>query len=337
VTRRVRLTRLYYRTLWEPWAALARRIKKGKRREALLALFGPLSLIGLFVIWAAALIFGFALLHWGSGLMLNSPEQSASFLTDLYLSGTTFITLGLGDVVPHTTLARFITVIEAGTGFGFLAIVIGYLPVIYQAFSRREVNISLLDARAGSPSSAAELMRRHAASGQLNSLENLLRDWEHWSADLMESHLSYPVLCFFRSQHDNQSWLGALTTILDACALVLVGVDDAPGWQARLTFAMARHTVVDLAQIFNAAPRQTERCVNRLPREELARLRRILADHGAILSNGPDAEQKLQELRRLYEPYVYALSEYLMMPLPPWILSENAVDNWKTSAWGRIQ
>src|SRR5256885_11103790 len=127
------------------------------------------------------------------------------FWSDVYMSGTTFFTLGLGDVVPRTALAKTLTVIEAGTGFAFLAAVIGYFPVIYQAFSRREVAISLLDARAGSPPSAAELLWRHRGDPGAGALTELLRDWERWAADVLESHLSYPPLAYFRSQHYNES------------------------------------------------------------------------------------------------------------------------------------
>src|SRR4029079_8831576 len=116
---------------------------------------------------------------------------------------------GYGDIVPQFALGRAIAVTESANGFGLLAIVIGYLPVLYQAFSRREVNIALLDARAGSPASAAEMLRRHGEGGHLQDLNLVLHEWEHWSAELLESHLSYPVLCYFRSQHDNQSWLGS--------------------------------------------------------------------------------------------------------------------------------
>src|SRR5205823_12448414 len=143
--------------------------------------------------------------------------------------------------------------------------------VLYGAFSQREVNISLLDARAGSPPSAGELLRRQGERQNAEALGQYLRDWETWSAQLMESHLSYPVLCYFRSQHNNQSWLAALTAVLDASALVMVGIDGASRRQAKLTFAMARHAVVDLAQIFNTPPR--EESVDRLPREDLDRLR----------------------------------------------------------------
>jgi hypothetical protein len=334
VTRRLRLTVLFYSVTWQPWAAIARRISKRKRREAYLSFYGPLSLIVLLFVWAVGLILGFAFLHWALGSEINMAKVSAEgFATDLYLSGTTFFTLGLGDIVPVTPLARAVTVIEAGTGFGFLAIIIGYLPVIYQAFSRREVNISLLDARAGTPSTAAELLRRHGRSGNMEALNQLLQDWERWSSDLMESHLSYPVLSYYRSQHDNQSWLAALTTILDTCALVIVGVDGAPTWQAQLTFAMARHAVVDIAQIFNASPKTQD--YDRLPASQLASLRHALASAGVPLRDGADADQKLDELRKMYEPYIKSLSNSMLMPLPPWMIEKEAVDNWQTSAWER--
>jgi hypothetical protein len=255
----------------------------------------------------------------------------------LYLSGVTFFTVGYGDVAAMSPPGRIINVIEAANGFGLLAIVIGYLPVLYQSFSRREVNISLLDARAGSPSSATELLRRYGASGNIGEISALLHEWEAWAAELLESHVSYPVLCYFRSQHDNQSWLGALTTVLDTCALVIAGVDDVPVWQAQLTFAIARHAVVDIAQIFSTKPTSASCCDTRLSPEALQRVREILATSGTPLSDGADAEKRLLELRLLYEPYVVALSEFLLMPLPPWILPADAIDNWKTSAWGRIQ
>jgi hypothetical protein len=308
-------------------------MRPGKRREKYLSYYGPLSLLLLLSVWASSLIVGFAMLQWALGSALSAPEGAATFGTDLYMSGTTFFTLGLGDVIPRTPLARAVTVVEAGTGFAFLAMVIGYLPMLYQAFSQREVIISLLDARAGSPPRAAELLRRHG-QGYMEELGQLLRDWERWSAELLESHLSYPVLGYYRSQHDNQSWLAALTTILDASALVIVGIEGAPARQALLTFAMARHAVVDLAQIFNTPPRAPE--PDRLPPANLARLRETLAAAGVLLRDGSGADRKLAELRRMYEPYVNALADYLCVILPAWTLAAGTIDNWQTSAWERI-
>jgi len=258
-------------------------------------------------------------------------DRSANFGTDLYLSGTTFFTLGLGDVIPRTPFSRALTVIEAGMGFGFLALVIGYLPVLYQSFSRREVNITLLDARAGSPPTAAELLRRHNTAQGLDALQRLLHDFERWAAELLESHISYPVLAYFRSQHVNQSWLGALTTLLDASALVMVGIEGGGARQAQLTFAIARHAVVDLAQVFVTPPRSP--AADRLSPAEFSKLRARLAAAGLQFSEGGAVEARLLELRRMYEPYVNSLADYLQVSIPAWMPALQARDNWQTSAW----
>lgn len=327
VRRRLRLTSVIYRLTWTPWALLGRRLRRG--REGALSLYGPLALLFLLAVWAVILIIGFAVLQWALGSRLLSPSGSISFGTDLYMSGTTFFTLGLGDVVPISPLSRAVTVLESGTGFAFLALVIGYLPILYQAFSRREVAISLLDARAGSPPTAAELLRRNAERGSVAALMSLLSDWEHWSAELLESHLSYPSLGYFRSQHENQSWLASLTAILDVCALVLVGIEETPKLQAKLTFAMARHAAVDLSQVFGVVTRGVK--PTRLPPEELAELRTFLASAGLHPREGPEADAKLKHLRGQYEPYVLALAQYLLLQLPPWLPVPDAHDDWETS------
>lgn len=329
VARRYRLTRLFYRWSWMVCTTVSRALPR-RKREALLSYFGPLSLLLLLGVWALGLIFGFAILEWIAGLTISKGEIPGLGHA-LYFSGTTFFTLGLGDVAPLTHLAKFITVAEAGTGFGFLALVIGYLPVTYQAFSRREVAVSLLDARAGSPPAASELLRRHADAHGQQELRELLHDWERWAAELLESHLSYPVLAYFRSQHSNQSWLGALAAILDTSAIVRVGLEDSCARQAELTFAMARHAVVDLAQVFSTPPRTP--AVDRLPDAEFERLARSLESAGLRLREPETAAHRLAEFRRLYEPYVHSLAEYLRLPLPPWTHPAPRADNWQISAW----
>jgi hypothetical protein len=333
VSRRIRLARLFYLGSWRLVSGVARRMRPGKLRERYLGFFGPLSLLMLFVVWGIGLIVGFALIHWSIGSAAGIASVTPGFRTNLYFSGTTFFTLGLGDIAPQTPLARSVTVVEAGTGFGILAIVIGYLPVIYQGFSRREASILLLDARAGSPPSATELLARHARDRSLNALNELLREWERWSADLLESHLSYPVLVYFRSQHENQSWLAALTIMLDTSALIITGVENCPPWQAKMTFAMARHALVDLAQIFNAAPRAP--VPDRLPPQMLAQMQKSLAAAGLVMRDPEASNPSLSELRRMYEPYVNSMAQFLFMNLPPWIHQSNPMDNWQTSAWER--
>jgi len=330
-TRRFRFTRLFYRSTWVPWRAIAARVSRKKSRETFLSIYGPLSLLFLFICWGTGIILAFSFLDYSLTRESSSP---ADFITSLYLSGSTFFTLGLGDVTPHGWTQRWLTVIECGLGFGFFALVFSYLPVIYQAFSRREVSIVLLDARAGSPPTAAELLRRHAGDSGWDELQRLLRDWERVAAETLESHVSYPVVAYFRSQHDNESWLAALTVMLDASAFLLANVENECARQARLTFAMCRHTVVDLAQIFSAAPHSAS--YDRLPAAELQRLRNTLVEAGYHLRDPQLANQKLTKLREMYEPYLQGLGRFLLMGIPPWILAKEIIDNWRTSAWGRI-
>src|SRR5690348_15251803 len=333
VTRKFRLARVFYKFTWNTSKFLTGLIPSRKKRETLLGFFGPLSLLILVGVWALGLVLAFGLLQYGAGSAVLMTGGQPGFATYIYLSGTTFFTLGLGDVVPQTGLARVLVVTEAGFGFGFLAAVIGYLPFIYGSFSKREVNISLLDARAGTPPTAGELLRRHAYPGGSEALRLLFKDWEFWAAELMESHLSYPVLAFFRSQHDNMSWIAALTAILDSCALVKVAVQDTCQRQAELTFAIARHAAVDLSQVFKTQPRELPH--NRLPAENLERIRDMLMKHGLKMGNFSEMEEQLADLRKMYEPYLFALAEYLSLSLPPWIPVGKGKDNWQTTAWGR--
>ena len=334
VSRRFRLSRFFYMATWVLWSSVARKMRQGNRRELYLSYFGPLSLILLLFLWAAVFIFAFALLQWGLGSSLNAPEKQVTFGTYLYMSGTTFVTLGFGDVTPLFGLGRFLAVAEAGLGFWFLALIIGYVPVIYQAFSRREVGISLLDARAGSPASATELLRRHYRNQQVEELVQYLREWERWCAELLESHLSYPVLTYYRSQHERQSWLAALTAILDASALLLVGFEGRAAPTVRFTFAIARHAAVDLAQTYGIPP--THPKLDRLSSADFVRMREALAEVGLRLEHEEDAEQRLSEMRRMYEPFVNALADRLLLNLPPWIAATKTVDDWQTSAWDHL-
>jgi hypothetical protein len=332
VTRRYRLVRLFYIGLWTVWRTVGLRILSGKVREVFLSRFGPLSLLLLFVTWVAGLIVGFGLLHWSLGTSLKAPEEEATVWTYLYWSGVTFFTLGYGEVVPVSQGARLLAVTEAGIGFGFLAVIIGYLPVLYQAFSRREREISLLDARAGSPPSAAQMLIRVGQSRSLAPLDAFLAEWERWAAELLESHLSFPVLSFYRSQHDNQSWLAGLTAVLDTCAFLIVGVKGNNPYQAQLTFAVARHAVVDLALVFRTPPVAPD--PDRLDSKQLQRLRQELLVAGLELREGAEFDARLAELRGMYEPFVNALARFLLFRLPD-ILPEPTADNWQRSAWMR--
>jgi hypothetical protein len=332
IQRHWRFTALFYKVTWSRWTRIARHIQKPNRREGFLAYYGPLSLIQLLGYWAVGLIFGFACVQYGLGEHLQiSTNEPVTFGKLLYHSGETFFTLGYGDIIPSNAMARALSVFESGMGFAFLGVVVGYLPVIYNSFAARESEISLLDARAGSPPTAVEFLNRLGCCPEQSVLDGIFRDWERWCADLLSSHISYGALVFFRSQHSNQSWLATLTVMLDVTSLVTVGVEGIHPEQAKLTFAMARHAAVDLAQVVNAEydPHAPER----LTPEGLVRMRRELMVHGVRLDDGEDVWERLADLRMLYEPYVQALGARLLFTLPPWMASERRKDDWQASPW----
>jgi hypothetical protein len=338
---RLRITRLFFLATWTPWSALARRVKARGLREEIYGIYGPLSLILLLVLWAILLVvaFGFFFFAMGSPFQDMTGHALTSALdqlrSDFYVSGTTLFTLGLGDVLPRSVTARALIIVEAGVGLGFVALVIGYLPVLYGAFSKREVSIALLDGRAGSPPTAGELLRRHGFEGGEIAITLLLAEWERWAAELLESHISYPILCYYRSQHDNQSWLSALTAILDACSLLITSLQGEPVRQAQLTFAMARHALVDLVLVFHLKERKiwaTQLELDRLPAADFRRLCGLLAHTDIQLCGDPASEERLRSIRKLYEPYAHALADYLGMPVPNWIGEPKTTDQWTTVA-----
>jgi hypothetical protein len=330
-TRKLRLMRLYYETTWRCWAARARKLRSDRRRDAFLAVYGPLSVIGLLTLWASGLVVGFALLQWSQRELLVNLSREPHFFDDLYMSATTLFAFGLGDVAPTGRTGRLLVVAETSSSLMLLTMVVAHLPILYQSFARREVSLTLLDAWAGSPPSAAEILRRVALSGDVKSLDGFFADWERWCSDILESHLSYPAISYFRSQHRRQSWVSALTTVLDVSALVKVGIDGLPAWRAHLTFAIARHAAVDLTQVL-AQP--VMRLEDRLPPHELAALRLELERAGLRLNRSCKADRELAELRRSYEPYIAGLAKRLMMPIPSWRAVSRQPDNWQTNPAG---
>jgi hypothetical protein len=322
---RFRLTRLFYLATWIPVTRVVHLIRDHRRREQYYSYYGPLSLLMLFVMWAVSLLTAFALIYFGLRTPFTDPLHPVTAFGNLrtcfYVSGSTLFTLGLGDVVPANHVARFFIVLESGTGLGFIALVIGYVPVLYSAFSAREMDVALLDARAGSPPTASELLLRHHFNGGDLALNKLLVEWERWSATLLETHISYPILCYYRSQHDNQSWLSALTAILDVCALIITAVDSPVQRQAQLTFAVGRHVLVDIGHVFHreqAEQKLRAGGFTRLNDDEFAHLGNLLRTAGISLCGDINVRSRLDSLRRLYEPHACAMAHYLRLELPHW-------------------
>jgi len=336
VSRRLRISSTFLEGLWLGWSFVGRRLPRG-RAESYLSLYALLGLLMLFAIWVSAVTVGYSLIDLGLGRAFTTTTGVSGFVADLYVSGTTIFTLGLGDVLPITGWSRFVTVIEGGTGLIFLALVNSYLPVLYQSFSRRELQIALLDEWARTPPTGVELLRRTARSGSLDDLGEFFREWEHWAADILESHVSFPILGYFRSQHDNQSWLAAMTAVLDAAALCMVGVAGVPLTPARRAFAMNRHAAVDLSQVLGSRPLLEDWASDRADGWSgvtLKDLQSLLGDAGIGIE---PHEEHFSKLRRAYEPYLAALSVHLMMPMPPLLPTKEASDNWRTSQWEVIR
>jgi Ion channel len=333
VVRQMRFVGLFYRATWAAWSALAACLPRSGRGEHFLSVYGALSMVLLFGMWIIGLILGFGLLFWtaqtGSG---DAPRGSLG--DQIYLSGVTFFTLGYGDIVPLTRLARVVSVLEAGTGLGFIAVIIGYLPVLYQLFSRREAAVIRLDGRAGSPPAASSLLQRHAGDDGLLQINMLLRDWESWGSELLESHLSYPMLAYYRSQHSDQSWVAALAVIMDCCALILVGLEGIPPLQARMTFTMGRHILVEMTRSFKITPSRYTGG-DRLDHAGFLQLQCDLNEAGYNWNNS-DPEEILADLRATYEPLLDGLARYLLLTLPEWNLRDNIRDHWVRGPRGTL-
>src|SRR5947209_9365335 len=224
---RFRLSRILFRPVWNPWRWVGVRRKTIQSRERVLAAAAPSFFFILLFGWVSLALLAYALILWSPAFVHGLGRGAGSFGDALYSSGSSLFTLGIGSGAA-TGWTRAIVVIAGANGLGLFAVVIAYLPVLYQAFNRREVGILLLDARAGSPPSGAELLRRAGGVGVRRSLPQLFREWERWAADILETHLSYPSLAFFRSPHDNTSWVTSLGAVLDAATLVLTSVADEP-------------------------------------------------------------------------------------------------------------
>jgi hypothetical protein len=316
-----RITRAIYWLTWRPFAALGRRIQSSERREGFLSVYGPLSLIVILAVWAAGLILSFGLLQWA--VDMRSAKVGSGLGNDLYVSATTLFTIDTGE--PQNAVSKCLAVCEAGIGFSLLGLLLSYLPVLYQAFSRRELQISLLDARAGSPPSASQLLQVETSNPA--RIERYMENWEHWAAEILENQLSFPMMGWFRSHHANQSWLTALTATIDCAAVISLCAEGDLKTQAQLTFAMGRHAFVDIAAILEVKP--AEASDERLSHSCYLDLRRILEDVAAPLDPERLSEDELRNLRRMYEPYALAVSSFLLMALPDWAPDDRGRENWK--------
>jgi hypothetical protein len=323
-----RIARLYYQLTWSPFAALARQINSPLRRESVLGIYGPMSLLLLIALWGIGLALSFGVLEWSVGM--QSPEFTPTFAHDLYLSSRALVTLNDGD--PKNTASQLFSVFEGGLGLAFLGLVVGYLPVLYQSFAKRELVISLLDARAGSPPSAGGLLAStpFEAAGIIRQLER----WESWMAQLLENQISFPMLGYFRSQHSNQAWLTALVAIADYATVVGMASEGSLKLQADLTAAMGRHVLSDVVVIFGL-----EQLCERNESFRLSgcaeQLRGLLLQRPGIFDVTKLSGTSLNKRVVDYEPQAAALSAYFLMSLPAAIPDRAARDDWRVGVTDR--
>jgi hypothetical protein len=332
--KRFRFTTLYFAGFWRVAHWVKPIFRSGERLENALGVVGPLSLILVIIVWSLLMIVGFALV--GFGFQVPMSAGGLSFPNYLYEAATTFFTLGYGDVTPTTGEGRVISMICAGTGFGMLALVISYVPVLYQAFSVRERVSLLFDARAGSPPTAQALLATYGDDSE--GLREFLVEIERWAATLLESCLSYPVLATYRSQHEKLSWMAVATCATDACALIEVAYEAETESQrrlhrqAKLTYAMCRHLVVDVAYVTNFGPTRPRE--DRMSPARWAEFTLTLAEAGAPVCPTEMNCTRLRELRADYEPYYQGLADGLILALPDWMELKNLNNaGWQVTAW----
>ena len=223
-----RLSGRFNRWSWRLWAAAGRRVSPPDRQLIFLAIYGPISVMVLLILWGGLMILAFTLIFQGMGPRFQGGTGPLGFGAMLYMSASTFLTLGLGDVTSTDPIARFFIILEAGTGYVFLGLIITYMPVLEQAYGSREVGNVLIHSRAGHPPGAIKLLHRYSAPDRQDLLPSNLREGERWMAEILQSHLSHPVLSFYRAQHWGRSWLVSLTTLLDSCAMLIVGWRGTP-------------------------------------------------------------------------------------------------------------
>lgn len=307
VRRDPRIARRINSFLWRPWRALSQRFTQ-TTADTMLGLFGPLALLAELFVWVIGLMVGYGLLEWAvAGGRFRDRILSSS---GLFLSaGSTGGSYGL----------RIVELLEAATGLGVLFIVIGYMPAVYTGFSRRETAVSQLATRGGSPPAAGTLIHRAAGREHWRELERDLQSWEEWAADLMETHLSYPLLAFYRSQHVNQNWLAALTAMVDVAAFVKATSADGEIEAADVTYRIGRHALADLALQF----RLEAAAVDRLADVDFDDLFGIVERSSVATVDRETARRRLEKLRGLYEPNAQALADFLALDLPPWFRRDN--------------
>jgi hypothetical protein len=299
--------------LWRVWRVIGVRMESTERREAFLGMYGSLGVILLLVAWATGLIVGYGLILDAVRAQIRPEPENLG--AALYFAGVSMLTIGFGDVVPIGGAARLTSLVAAASGLGLFALVITFVFTLYGSFQRREVAVVVLEAGAGAPPSGVNLLETYALLGIVDDLPRVFADWQAWAAEILDSHLAYPILAYFRSSHDNDSWISSLGAVMDAATLVLTTIEGGPyGW-AKLYRAVGGHCLEDLVIAFRL---QVEPGVG-LEREEFDEARHRLEQAGYTLHDPDESWAHFARLRSEYAGRVNALALYWAMPPAQWI------------------
>ena len=316
--------------LWPLWRGLAGRRADGDAREDFLGTYAPLALMLMLIIWVGTLIMGFGLIFWG--LCTRFKPILHSFGEALYVAGVTVLTIGFGDYAPEDGMARVFTLMAGASGLAVFALVISLLFTLYTTFERREVLSLGLDARAGSPPSGVALLQNYSQLELLDKLPQFFEAWEEWSAQVLQSHIAYPLLLFFRSSHDNESWIASLGAVLDSATLLITTVapcdkcGKGPIGSARLMFRMGTHTVVDLSHWFGFRFDEDEAPPVGVERHEFDKAREQLAKAGFSLRPADQAWADFSHHRAQYAAGLNEMAKHFAAPPAQWVGDRSMID-----------
>ena len=318
-----RIARYLVRGSWRVVRAIGRG-RDGRTHDTLLGLFAPAMTLALLVAWLSTLIIGFGLVLFALRDQLSPSPQDLG--TTLYFAASSVLTLGFGDIVAAGPAARVVVVIAAASGLGVVALVVTFLFSLYGSYQRREVQVVTLQAVAGAPPSAVALLETYAQLDLVDRLPSFFAEWERWAAEVLDTHVAYPLLGFFRSSHDNLSWISALGTVLDAASLVLTTTEGVPQGEAELLKRVGSHLAEDVSNLgFRAGvtvPPNSSGARTGLDRAAFDEACLRLADAGYDLVPGDQAWQAFEAARAGYAARLEAMAAYWATPTNSWLEPE---------------
>lgn len=310
--RRFRPSAYVSRYTWQTWRNLGMRIGDNERREEWLGTFAPLLLVTLLVMWVTLLISGYGFVFYG---LRHAVTPVLDLPAAFYFAGTSLLTIGYGDIAATSGLARFFSIAAGASGLGVVAVVTSFLFSIFGAFQKREAFVVTVTNRGGAPPSGLELIETHARLGITDGLLDVARDAETWIAEVMETHLAYPVLTYFRSTHDDISWVGVLGALLDMATLVITTLNVPVKGEAILLHRIGRHLVNDFSNYFRLAD---DRAVG-VDRVEFELAYSRLRDAGLPLHDLDTAWREFAAVRSTYAARLNTMAQYWRIPPAQWV------------------